>query len=201
MLSDLFNRESIAKDELRANHAEQLYRFGIAMLGTAPAILYVRNGNVPMMVDSVRNADLFNAGWQAASNAPPVDVLSMGLNLIGLSPPPDAGPYSITFTVVQNAPIPVNDLAYIQAGPDEIDALLDLCVHIAMLKCGGSEFMDTMPLLERFLTIAGQYNRKLNEIGEYRRILNFLSQREEATNPRMDNDDTAITVTPVEPLK
>lgn len=195
VLSDLFSRESLSKDALRADHAEKLYRMGIALLSAAPSLIFLRLGNVPMQIDSVHAADLYNASWQAKATGQPQDALLAGLNMLALTPAPNAGNYSLTATVIANAPIPSSDGDFIQAGPDEIDVLLDLCVHIAMLKCGGAEFLATMPLLERFLRVAAQYNKKLNEIAEYRTVLMGMAQREESLNPRMDKDDAA---TPVE---
>jgi hypothetical protein len=108
------------------------------------------------------------------------------LNIIAVSPPPDTGPYSMTFTVVQNAPIPANDAAPVQLARDDLDAVLGYAVHIAMFKSGGSEFTDTMPLLDNFIKAAARYNSKLREWGEFTKILQGVSQQEERFAPRME---------------
>jgi hypothetical protein len=190
VLSDLFGRESLSQDTLRADHAEKLYRLGIAVLADVPSLMFMRIGNVPVLVDSVRSADLYQTTWQTRSLSTPTDALIAGQNMVALTPAPDTGAYSITATVVTNAPIPASDADYIQAGSDEIDALLDVCVHIAMLKCGGAEFISTLPLLHRFMEAAARYNSKMNEIAEFRSLMMGLAQREAVLNPPKGPDST-----------
>jgi hypothetical protein len=190
VLSDLFGRESLSQDTLRADHAEKLYRLGIAVLADVPSLMFMRIGNVPVLVDSVRSADLYQTTWQTRSLGTPTDALIAGQNMVALTPAPDSGAYSITATVVTNAPIPASDADYIQAGPDEIDVLLDVCVHIAMLKCGGAEFISTLPLLHRFMEAAARYNSKMNEIAEFRSLMMGLAQREAVLNPPKGSDST-----------
>lgn len=182
-LSDLFNRESEAKDLLRGNWCEKLYQLGLATLSSGPALLALRLANVPLQIDSVRDGDLFNTTWQGQAASQPGAAYYAGLNLIGLGPPPNSGPYSLTATVVKNAPIPSGDSDFVQIGRDELDVLLDLCVHIAMTKVGGAEYVDTQPLLQRFLNMAALCNRKLAELGEFKDVMYALSQREQAMNP------------------
>jgi hypothetical protein len=190
VLSDLFGRESLSQDILRADHAEKLYRLGLAVLADVPSLMFMRIGNVPVLVDSVRSADLYNTSWQARALGTPQDALIAGQNLVALTPAPDSGTYSITATVVTNAPIPASDGDFIQAGPDEIDVLLDLCVHVAMVKCGGAEFISTLPLLQRFMQAAARYNSKMNEIAEFRSLMMGLAQREAVLNPPKGTDST-----------
>lgn len=185
VLSDLFNKEGDAKDLLRATQCESMYKLGLAVLEASPAVVSARLANVSLQVDSIKASDLYNTGWQGATAAQPVEALTAGLNLIAFSPTPDAGPYSATLSVVENAPIPADDNAYVQVSRDVLDVLLDLCVHTAMIKVGGAEFMATMPLLERFLNQCKVQNRKLGEIGEFKTMMYGLSHREQEMNPVM----------------
>jgi hypothetical protein len=123
-LADLLSRDSNARDSARAQYAEQRYRMGMAALSAAPALLAARIGNVPMQIDAVRSADLYNASWEATAQAPPNVVYHAGLNLLALNPPPDAGAYSVLLTVVENALVPVNQTDKVQVGRDVLDVLL-----------------------------------------------------------------------------
>lgn len=186
-LADLLTRESNAKDPLRAKYCEARYKMGLALLSDAPALLALRIANQVLQVDSIRSADTYRVGWQAEAQKKPDMAFHAGLNMLGLASTPDAGPYSLTATVVQNAPLPANDAAQIQAGRDEIDSIIEYAQHLAAFKMGGAEFLSTMPLLEHFHKMASVYNSKLNELGEFTSILHGLSQRQERMAPRTDS--------------
>ena len=66
---------------------------------------------------------------------------------------------------------------------EDLDAILDYVVHVAMLKSGGAEFASTAPLFQRFLKQAQLYNSKLAELGEFSATIFGQSQREAQTNP------------------
>jgi hypothetical protein len=189
-LADLLSRESNAKDIPRAQYCESRYRLGLAVLSAAPALLAMRVNNVPIQIDSVRGADLYNTGWQGAVAGAPQTILHAGLNKLALAPIADGGVYTMTATVVQNAPIPVLDADPVQVARDELDVILDMAQHISAFKQGGEEFNRTMPLFQRFLKMAGAYNSKLRELGEYQTIMADLSQRERDMAPLMDTEVT-----------
>lgn len=184
-LADLLSRESNAKDLPRAAYCEQQYRMGLAALSAAPALLALRINNVPVLIDSVRNADLYTTGWETTTQGKPTAALHAGLNMIALAPAPDAGPYSLTATVVENAPVPVADGDFVQVARDDLDAILDYAQHLAAFKQGGEEFTRSMQLLQRFMKQAAMYNGKLLEIAEFNSMLLGISQMERGTNPTM----------------
>src|SRR5262249_26327129 len=143
-LADLFSRESNAQDPLRAQYCETRYRQLAAILrDSAPALLAMRVNNVPAQVSSVRGSDLYNTSWEGADPDVPRSVSYAGMNLFALNPPADDGinsvPYDLTVTVVENAPLPILDTDNVQVAREDLDALLDYCVHIAMLKSGGAD--------------------------------------------------------------
>ncbi len=182
-LADLFSRESNGKDELRAQYCEARYRQGLQLLTGASALLAMRLNNVPLNIDSVYNADAFNQGWQGVAATKPDTALVAGLNLVALSPTPDVGPYSVTATVAQNAPIPSVGTDPVQVGRDEYDAVIGYAQHLAAFKMGGAEMMATAPLLERFLTAAQVYNSKLAQSGEFMKAIYGLSSLQKKANP------------------
>ena len=137
-LADLFSRESNAKDVPRAAYCEQRYRMGLQLLAAAPALLALRANNVTLQIDSIRAADLYSTSWQAAAAGAPGEALQSGLNLLALSPVPDAPPtpYSLTATVVENAPIPVALGDPVQVAREDLDAVIDYAQHLAALEDG-----------------------------------------------------------------
>jgi hypothetical protein len=195
VLADLLSRESNSKDMLRAQYAEQRYRMGVAALSSASALLGMRIGNVPLQIDSVRGADTYRTSWQAETPGQPDTILHAGLNLIALAPTPDGPtiPYSLTATVVENAPIPIADGDFIQVSRADLDVLLDYSVHLALFKAGGAEFKSTMSLFERFIKSAALYNQKLSELAEYKSIIYAQSQSEKQMNPvKEETSDVSV---------
>jgi hypothetical protein len=186
-LADLLGKESNAKDLLRAKYAEGRYKQGLALLSAASAVLAIRANNAPLQIDALKSADLYNPTWQGQAQGPPTEAMTAGLNLIAI-PPPDAGPYSLTATVVENAPVPILVSDCLQVTQDVFDVILDYAQHLAMFKCGGEEFLATQPLLQRFMQLAALYSSKLAEQGEFTKILYAISQDEANMNPRYTPD-------------
>lgn len=184
-LADLLSRDSNAKDIVRAQYCSQRYLLGSQLLTVAPALLALRLDNVPVQIDSVRQADLYRTTWEGLAQAQPDSAYTAGLNLLALAPPPNAGPYSLTASVVENAPLPSGDADFVQVPREDFDVLLDYATHLALFKTGGQEFLDTLPLFERFMKGAALYNSKLAELGELSTLLQRVSVREEDTSPRM----------------
>lgn len=184
-LADLLSREWEAKDIPRATYCEQRYRMGIAAIMAAPALLQMRIDNIPIQIDSVKAADLYNTGWEGAAAGTPTTCYHSGLNLFALSPIANANTFTLTATVVRNAPLPVLSGDFVQVARDDLDAVIDYAQHLAAFKTGGEEFLRTVPLMQRFLKQAATYNAKLLEIAEYNSMLADLSQREDDMNPRM----------------
>jgi hypothetical protein len=97
-------------------------------------------------------------------------------------------PFSASATVVQNAPIPVNDGDFLQVSRGDYDVIIDLAQHLALFKCGGAEFTETKAQWGRFVRQAALYNSKLKEMACFQEEIYGTSQREEAMNPRLAKD-------------
>ncbi len=182
-LSDLFNRDSLARDPYRAGYCKQRYQEGLGLLFDASAILALRIQNLPVAIDSVRNGDDFESNWQSVAPGAPLQAYSAGLNLIGLSPAPSNGPFSVTASVVENAPIPLLATDPIQLSRDDYDVVLDYAQHLASLKMGGAEFLATIPLYQGFLKRASLYNSKLSQLGQFQKPIYEMAQLEQERNP------------------
>lgn len=179
-LFDLLSRESNAKDALRAEYCRKRFEEGIALLESSPVLLAARVNNIPFAVDAIKNGDDFNTRWQATSAGSPKSIYT-AKNLMAIAPVSDAGPYSITASVVQNAPI---GGTYVQVGRDEFDAIIDYAHHLAMFKAGGAEFLATVELYQRFQKKAAQYNSKLGEMGFFSLSQQDISNTEQMERPR-----------------
>lgn len=186
-LSDLLGRESNAKDPLRQQYCEQRYQHALKALAMAPAVLVGRLNDVPVGVDPVQSADDYNPGWQAATPGAPTDLYVAGLNLVAVSPQPDSGgPYAVTVSVVQNAPVPTKDSDFLQVSRDDYDVVIDYAQHLAAFKRGGAEFVATMPLFERFLKAAAIGNSKLQEFGPFTGAMLQTGRLQEERSPRLE---------------
>lgn len=182
-LADNFGRDSLAHDTVRQKYCEMRYQQGMKIMFDCPALLAARIANLPLNIDSTQNEDNFNPNWQAAESSQPETLLTAGLNLVACSPAPNSDNYSITLTVVKNAPIPALTTDFLQCGRDEYDVILDYSQHLALLKCGGAEFIASLPLLQRFFTQCTLYNYKLEALGEFAKQVYEMSQLLSQTNP------------------
>lgn len=184
-MADLLARESNAKDSLRAQYCEQRYREGTVLLSQAASLLALRINNVPVQIDSARNGDDFNSTWQALAASTPKSAYTAGLNLVGFGPKPDSSTaYSVTATVVENAPVPTAGGDSIQLSHEDYDAVLDYAQHLAMVKVGGAEFLATIPLYARFIKQAALYNSKLTELGQFQKAIYDIGGLQEERKPR-----------------
>lgn len=185
VLADLLSIESEAKDEMRAAYCNMRYQQGMKLLQNSPALLQLRINGVPIWMDAVRSADEYSTNWQNLTPGLPTNAFIAGLNLIALAPPPDDTGYSGTATVVQNAPIPVADLDYLEVSRGDYNAILDYAQHLALFKNGGAEFGATKVLYDRFVRQASLYNSKLRESGDFTDALYEQSERQEMMAPRV----------------
>jgi hypothetical protein len=86
-LADLLGRESVSGDPLRAQYCESRYQMGLKLMRSASALLSFRANNVPLQIDSVRDADLYNTTWQGQPPGPTTMAVHAGLNLVAMNPP------------------------------------------------------------------------------------------------------------------
>jgi len=183
-LASLLSHESYARDPLRAQYARQRYLMGTEALKMAPAVISARLANVPLQVDGIQGADNYRTGWQGETAARPDTMLTAGLNLAAFAPKPN-GVYSVTCSMVENAPLPAGDSSPLQVARDVLEAVLAYAQHVAAFKQGGAEFQSTLPLFKHFMEVAGEYNSRLTELGEYTDSILGLSQRFESLKPRL----------------
>lgn len=183
-VAQLLGRESSASDELRARYGLTRYKQGVAAMQATPALLAARINDVPVTVEAVTAADFYAANWQGLAAGSPVAAYYDGLNMVAVALASDsAGPYSITASVVQNMPIPPSDDDYLQIGRDDVQSILDYAQHVAMFKCGGSEFAATVPLFQNFMRHCALYNSKLGALSPFLEMIDLRSREDERQKP------------------
>lgn len=184
-LVDLFEKDGLARDDVRSDYCRQRWRQGLGLLTDAPAILSGFFGafSSPLIVDAVRNADDFNPTWQSANFAAPQQAYTCGLNLLALSPPANVNGTGVTLNVVENAPLPVNSTDPIQLGQDDFDVVMGYAAHLATLKVGGQEFTRTISDYNGMVRRAALYNSKLQALGFYQKDQIQISQLQEEREP------------------
>ena len=187
-LADLLSKDGQARDPQRAGYCEQRWQQGVEIARSAASVIQAAINEQQTFTESVSDLDAFNRSWQASRGAPKATAMA-SWNMFGVAPVPDnVNPYSITLDVVQNAPIPVADGNFIQLGREELDAVLDYAEHISALKMGGAEFAATVPLLQRFLRVAGQYNERLKVSGDFLPATLGQTVKEDLRRPRRESD-------------
>lgn len=184
-LSDLLFREGQSNDPARAAYCEQRYQEGVLLARLMASVMTVQVNDVQVPVDSLDDFDKFNPSWQNVSTptSTPTNAAMAGYNMLALNPSPD-GVYGITLDLVQKAPIPANDAAFVQIGREELDTILDYAEHIARFKEGGAEFQATVPMYNDFFRNAAVYNERLKASGFFTDVLKDRSIQEEEKQSR-----------------
>lgn len=112
-------------------------------------------------------------------------ILAAGLDTFAVAPLAGLHPISsVILNVIENAPVPVADTDNIQVTRDVLDVLLDYCVHIAMFKCGGAEFQETIQLFDNFRKSAQAENKRIAGLGLYDDVVKSQGRRQELVDAR-----------------
>jgi hypothetical protein len=186
-LADLLGQDGPAKDQARAQYAQQRWEQGIALARLTSTVLFVElDGEAVGDLPAVTDLDAYQTTWQSQVGSP-TTVAMAGLNLLAITPTPDAnGPYSLTLDLVPNMPLPADDVDYLQISADTWDIVLDYAQHLAMFKMGGAEFTGSYPLYMRFVDYAKLANERIRAATLYVDPAARQSQREVQRRPTRD---------------
>jgi hypothetical protein len=190
-LAQLLGRDGVAADQFRAKYCSMRYQEGLSSMRTTPALLAARINDVPVAVTSVTAGDFYDANWQGATPGTPTKLYYAGLNMVGLGPTPSGVGNSVTANVVRNMVLPAVNADFIQVGRDDVSAILDESQHIAMFKCGGSEFASTFPLHGNFLRRCTLHNSKLSAMALFLEFMDGKAQADERLHPSFVGADAA----------
>lgn len=181
-LGDLFSRDGLAQDPLRAAYCRARYQDGLAAMRLMPVALDLRFNDKRVSLGAVTGGDKYYPTWQTQAAGSPKSFYEF-MNYLAVGPKPDSDTaYGVAVTVCKNMPV---DEAYVQVPADDIDTIIDYAYHLAMLKQGGQEFAQSIPMYQNLQRKAAQYNGKLREMGFFEMPQLELSVLEERNrNPR-----------------
>lgn len=130
------------------------------------AVLGIASADTTLDPTDLFTQDEAEPDWENTAATLPTQWIPVGLADFGFNPPSDGT--TLTFTYLDAKTVPTADGDYIQLGEEDIPALLDYIAFILTIKEGGQELQDAVPLMQRFLTAASNYNRRLENFKTYK---------------------------------
>lgn len=179
-LADLLSEEPESTDRQRAVYCAKRFQDGLQMMKRSnwfnQALIQGAVADTP----SLEKKDRWSIGWQEDVGGIP-GVVTDGIDQFNVTP---CTPVSVLLTVVQNAPFLDATNTYVQVTRDDWDQVLNYVQHTACFKLGGSEFANTMPLLDSFFEYCVRKNKRQATYGLYVDILNSAGQKQDMEQPR-----------------
>ena len=167
-LADVLANEPEGRDNQRAAYCLQVYEHGKKAMQELPWLLQASVASIAVDTPGYEEIDTQQQNWEQTQNATDPTIVVGGIDLVALAPSVTSDVVSSVLTVIGNAPIPVADTDEIQLSRDGVDAILARAQHVAMFKCGGSDFTATMPLLEQFEAYCRTKNAQYAALGIFR---------------------------------
>jgi len=184
MMADMLTKETESRDLVRAQYCQQRFDEGVKLMMSMPWMTQARINDVPVDTPSFFEADQYDYEWQSNPNAM-TQIVRGGIDLFAVSPLIPAGTsVGITLSLIGNMPIPTADGDFVQISRDVLDAILDEAEHLAILKEGGQEFIDSVQLHQRFIKIAMETNSRLAESGIFSTDIRRPISKEDQVEPR-----------------
>jgi hypothetical protein len=150
---------------------------------TMPWLVQATLNGVAVDTPALASADRFNYEWESRATAFP-GLVQGGIDLFAVSPVPTAVT-SVGMMVVSNAPVPANvDANPIFLPRDAMEAVLKEAQHLALFKCGGQEFSESMKLHQEFTQFCVQTSSRLEESGIFASDYRVVSPKQEEQQPR-----------------
>lgn len=181
-MADVLSMEQEGKDLERAAYCRQRYEEGLKLMRVMPWLLNGYLNNVPSPVQALAAADRFNYEWESRATAFP-EIVMGGIDLFAVSPVP-AATTSVTLNIVQNAPIPASDGAFIEVSRDAMDAIISEAQHLALFNMGGAEAAQSIVLHREFIGFCLTQNARLRESGIFATDLRPAVPKQEEQQPR-----------------
>lgn len=151
-MADLFSGDGLARAPQMAQYCQDRWQAGITAVRRYHSVLWTTLEGVRVAVSSLAQRDIMKPDWASTSGAPTAAALP-AWNMLVLSPVPDAI-YAVTLEMVRRAPVPSDDMDYLQIGREHMLHIYGYAQHIACLKQQGAEFEMTFPMLEEFFQAA-----------------------------------------------
>jgi hypothetical protein len=200
-LADLLSNSPEGVDQLRAKYCSQRFEAAKKAMVILPWLIDATFQGLPIDTPSFEEADAYAQSWEFFGAGSELNLVVGGMDLVACCPfaaffgfgggPFGGGPFggltlpaSFVLTVVGNAPIPATDGAFVQLSRDGVDAVLAYAQHLAMFKCGGAEFLATMPLLDQFERYCRSENSRYAALGIQRNEMIHEGSRGQYIDPR-----------------
>jgi hypothetical protein len=197
-LSYLLTMDGQSRDNQRAEYCRKRYEDAVRLASLIPSVGVAYINNRPAQPIPATDMDLWSPGWRnqsLSSGQAPTDIIQYGWNVIGVHKTPTVADavFDISLELFVEAPV---DEDVIQIAPEHLQAVLDYAKHLAVFKLGGSEFAQTLPLYERFVAEAMQYNSKLlTESKNFNVIRDRAAREKEQRYPRRAQTESAEQLT------
>lgn len=180
-MADLLSQEGEGRDPLRAEYCEKRYQQGVSLARVSAGLMQVQVNAVPVRADSLSDWDTFEPEWQNSSDKPKRAALP-GWSMLVLNPVPDAI-YGISADAIVKAPVPSVDADLIEAGKEDLEAILNLAEHAGSFKQGGAEFSQSMALYQVAEQSARVYNSRIEEFSIFSKPLQERARQEQTKVP------------------
>jgi len=210
-LADCLSNSPEATDIPRAKYCQQRFERGMKAMMSLPWLVDATIANLPVDTPSFEEMDAYRQNWENVQSPFDPQIVVGGMDLIALAPfiSTNGGfgmggfggggfgmggfgggglggsglPVSGVLTVVGNAPIPSLSTDNIQLSRDGLEAVLGYAQHIAMFKCGGADFANTLPLLKQFDDYCALQNRRYSALGINRKEMILEGSRGNDLDP------------------
>jgi hypothetical protein len=179
-MADLLSSEAERTDDQRAQYCLKMFTDGLEVMKNSNWLVQCNINGVTADTPSLFDTDTFVPEWQNSATAWP-KLVQAGMDFVATAP---TGSASVNVTLVGNIPVPVLTTDYLQVSRDVWDVILGFAQHWSCFKCGGAEFVATMPLLQDFQRAAAETNKRILELGIFSDVLNTEGQRQEEAVPR-----------------
>lgn len=190
-MADMLTGSSEPVDVFRAAYCAARYKEGLILIQNLPWLITAKINDQPVGIESVTEMDNYAVNWDNDPAAYPA-LVEAGTDLIAITPKPTGNiTKGVTLRLVQSAPIPADDAAFLQLSRDVLDTVMDYSCHLAAFKMGGSEFMATIAQYKGFLESAATTNSRFAELSIFADKLQKQGRREENRFPRFKTDITA----------
>ena len=187
-LADVLANSPEGRDSVRAKYCMQRYEQGRKAMLKMPWLLDASIAGVSVDTPSVKEMDSWEQDWEQKHLATDPQIVVGGVDMLAVAPfvLPYSPVVSSVLTLVGNAPIPSNDVAYVQLSRDGVDAVLNYAQHIASFKMGGKDFALTAPLFDEFEAYCRKRNSMYAALGIFRPAILMQGNRGEMLDPRFE---------------
>lgn len=184
VLCDLLSTDPQAKDDTRSDYCDKRWREGVELARTSITVLNLDINGRAAGVQSLDAMMKFLRGWRNTP-AKPRSFAMAGQNLLAVGPIAD-GVYGIGVDMFTKFPIPSLITDSLDISREIQMAIIDYAQHVAMFKCGGADFTNTMDEYKQMLEVASVQNERLSAMAFYREVMERSAQLQNEDSPRLE---------------